>query len=468
MLFTSYSFVFLFLPLFFCVYLLTPARWRSIPLLVGSYVFYGWWRLDFCLLLAGVTLTGYLGGLWIEKGGTNQRLYTSIIVSGLLATLGWFKYAGFLGESWNGMASWLSDIEDLSVVVPEIILPIGISFFTFQTISYLVDVNRGCEACRSPIQFAAFVAMFPQLVAGPIVRYSDIAKEIPAPRVLWKDVDAGLVLFMLGFCKKVWIANNVAPAADWLFTLEAPTLVVSWLGILAYTFQVYFDFSGYSDMAIGLGMMLGFHFPENFRRPYQSKNITEFWQRWHITMSSFFRDYLYVPLGGNRSGQIRTLINLSVTMLLAGLWHGAGWTFLLWGAFHGGLLAIHRVWSANSSFDRLASIRGHTIFAGLLTFFAVVLGWVVFRADSVVNAFAVYGGIFGVNGFDSGSMLKDRFDLVFWMMMLFASIFVLVEGRFQKPILATPMGRVAISVLFLGALHELGGQGYNPFLYFQF
>lgn len=467
MLFTSYVFLFLFFPLLFLAYVATPARWRAVPLLVGSYFFYGWWRLDFCLLLLGVTAVGYVGGLWIAKEGSGRKLQTTVIVSILLASLGWFKYAGFLGESWNGLASCLLG-NGLRVDIPEVVLPIGISFFTFQTVSYVVDVHRGSAPCRSPIQFAAFVAMFPQLVAGPIVRFSDVAPDIPRPRVSWRTTDFGLLLFMVGFSKKVWIANNVAPAADWVFSLQEPTLAVAWLGVAAYTVQIYFDFSGYSDMAIGLGLMFGFTFPENFRTPYRSRSITEFWQRWHISMSSFFRDYLYIPLGGNRMGAFRTLANLAVTMLLAGLWHGAGWTFVIWGGFHGLLLAFDRLWGKSKLQEKTIGIRGYSFVATLLTLLLVMIGWVLFRADSMADAMAVYSGMFGFHGVAHGAMLGDRFDTIFWGMMIIAAGAITVERRGSRPLFTTGFGRVVVTLVFLGALHELGSQGYNPFLYFQF
>ncbi|MCB1202738.1 MAG: MBOAT family protein [Verrucomicrobiae bacterium] len=467
MLFTSYSFLFLFLPFFFICYLGTPRQWRVYLLLFGSYLFYGFWRFDYCLLLFTVTLLGYLGGLWIHSGGGRRRTALITSVTLLISLLGWFKYAGFFGESWNGLASWFG-MPGLQIQAPEVLLPIGISFFTFQTLSYVVDVYRGREYCRSFFDFAAYVALFPQLVAGPIVRYGDVSGEIHKPVVSFDDLREGISRFMLGFCKKVWIANNVAPVADWAFAQSDPAMSVAWLGLVCYTLQIYFDFSGYSDMAIGIGMMLGFRFPENFRNPYRSTSITEFWQRWHMTMSSFFRDYLYIPLGGNRGGRLRTLCNLVLTMLLAGLWHGAGWTFVAWGGLHGLLLVIHRLWQKS----RHVSVQNPGLLirsgATLLTLLSVMAGWVLFRSDTLEASWNMYRGLAGLNGFNGLSLFFARVDAVFLIVLTIGILAVVFEGRMIRWIPSTSIRRLLLLAAFVSAVHEIGGQGYNPFLYFQF
>jgi alginate O-acetyltransferase complex protein AlgI len=467
MLFTSYSFLFLFLPLFFLSYLATPARWRVYLLLIGSYLFYGFWRFDYCLLLFGVTALGFAGGLWIRSCPDRRRIALVVTLSLLLSLLGWYKYAGFFGSSWNGLATWLG-APGLTIPVPEVLLPIGISFFTFQTLSYVVDVYRGRESCRSFVDFAAYVALFPQLVAGPIVRYSDVSGEIHAPRVSFGNLEEGVARFMLGFCKKVWIANNVAPVADWAFSQSDPTLTVAWLGVICYTLQIYFDFSGYSDMAIGLGLMLGFQFPENFRAPYRAASITEFWQRWHITMSSFFRDYLYIPLGGNRGNRWGTLTNLLLTMLLAGLWHGAGWTFVAWGCLHGVLLVIHRLWQNSRVPPELRGGRGYRMGAILLTLVSVMAGWVLFRSASMADALEIYRGMAGFNGIAAVGIFFARLDAVFWIVFAVGVLAVVSEGRTVRWLPSLPVRRFLLLAGFVAAVHELGSQGYNPFLYFQF
>lgn len=467
MLFTSYTFLFLFLPILFFVYLFTPAHRRSLLLLVASYLFYGLWRIDYTLLLLAVTLVGFVGGKWISTGGMSpSRIRVVLPVVLLLGGLGWFKYAGFLSGNWNFVSeSFFGSV--LQIKLPEILLPVGISFFTFQTLSYVIDVRRGLPPAESFISFASYVALFPQLVAGPIVRYSDVSPDIAAPQVRRDALDLGVVLFMLGFCKKVWIANNVAPAADWAFGLQEPVAAAAWIGAWAYTLQIYFDFSGYSEMAIGLGLMFGFRFPENFRFPYLASNITEFWQRWHISMSGFFRDYLYIPLGGNRNGQLRTLCNLGITMLLAGLWHGAGWTFVLWGAFHGALLAGHRVWQrrrGRMSTDRIM-LR---IPATMMTLLCVVLGWVLFRAESAMAAKTYFAGMSGLYGFIDLPMFAGRFDAVFYAVMFFGTAFIFVEPWLGERLRRNRIFRAMLFIFFVGAIHELGSQDYNPFLYFQF
>ncbi|MAS95532.1 MAG: membrane-bound O-acyltransferase family protein [Verrucomicrobiales bacterium] len=467
MLFTSYSFLFLFLPLFFLAYCCIPARARASWILVGSYLFYGFWRFDFCLLLLAVTAVGFFGSILIDAKRSRSRFAAIVSVSLLLLLLGWFKYAGFIGDSWNGIANLLG-WDSGKILVPDVILPVGISFFTFQTLSYVVDVYRGLPPCRSFISFAAYVSLFPQLVAGPIVRYTDVLGDLEKPRVTWKGIDHGVVIFMLGFCKKVWIANNVAPIADWMFSLHSPPLAVAWLGLAAYTIQIYFDFSGYSDMAIGLGLMMGFTFPENFRAPYRSSSITEFWQRWHITMSSFFRDYLYISMGGNRAGRMRTLLNLMITMLLAGLWHGAGWTFVIWGGFHGLLLAVHRVWKTRTDMTSLGSHLWYRGFAIFVTLVLVMVGWVFFRAESLSSVAVVFSGLIGVSGFGTEGLLQGRTDLVFWIVFGIAIALVTFERTDRKWFLSSSAAKAILLVVFVGAVHELGGQAYNPFLYFQF
>ena len=312
------------------------------------------------------------------------------------------------------------------------------------------------------------MALFPQLVAGPIVRYSDVEKELPSPKTSWKAAELGASLFMAGFCKKVWIANNIAPGADWAFSLSDPTLALAWFGIVAYTLQIYFDFSGYSDMAIGLGLIIGFHFPANFRTPYLASNIADFWQRWHVTMSSFFRDYLYIPLGGNRLGLFRTMLNLILTMALAGLWHGAGWTFVIWGGFHGCMLALHRLWTRSALAIKIRPLGFFAGFSSLLTLLAVMAGWVLFRAESLTSAAAMYRGALGLNGIGPGLLLEGRYDLTFWLIFALGIAYVfLLDGR-RATSLESPVVRWVWYGLFVGALHELGCQTSNPFLYFQF
>lgn len=342
MVFASYAFLFCFLPATLGLYYLVRKGEREAVLTLASYLFYGWWRPDFVLLMLSSTVIDYWAGRTIyasrDSGQRRRFLILSICVN--LGLLGYFKYWNFGIDSLNALlAQW--DVGHISW--PAIVLPVGISFYTFQSMSYSIDIYRG--AAR-PVErfdhFACYVALFPQLVAGPIVRYNTLEKQLRSREHSWEKFSSGARLFQIGMAKKLIIADNLAPVADAAFAATDPGCAASWVGLLAYTFQIYYDFSGYSDMAIGLGRMFGFEFPVNFNSPYKSKSITEFWRRWHISLSTWLRDYLYIPLGGNKRGSIRTYVNLGLTMLLGGLWHGAAWTFVAWGAYQGGWLALER------------------------------------------------------------------------------------------------------------------------------
>ncbi|MEO8532029.1 MAG: MBOAT family O-acyltransferase, partial [Deltaproteobacteria bacterium] len=340
MVFSSESFLFLFLPAFMAIYYLTPFRFRSPVILAGSYLFYGWWRFDYLLLLFATTVWSYVMGLLISKNLGTGRAKTWLLIGvfGCLSVLGVFKYLNFFIDSVAALFG--TDAAGLGVHW-RLLLPIGVSFYVFHSISYLMDVyRRDAAATLKFFDFAAFIALFPQLVAGPILRFKDLADQfsyrVHSPK-LFAD---GMSLFIIGLGKKVILADSIAPLADLAFNNPDPSLIVAWVGSIAYMIQLYFDFSGYSDMALGLGLMMGFRFRKNFDTPYISASITEFWRRWHISLSVWLRDYLYIPLGGNRKGVSRTYINLMTVMVLGGLWHGANWTFVFWGVLHGGFLAL--------------------------------------------------------------------------------------------------------------------------------
>ncbi|MCB9759856.1 MAG: MBOAT family protein [Alphaproteobacteria bacterium] len=471
MVFASNVFLFLFLPAFLAVYYATPRQGRAFVIALGSYVFYGWWRPDFLALVLLSTVLDHTCGQRIAEAqarGERGRAWLTLSVIANLGLLGYFKYANFGIESFNLL---MTSVGLDPVAWSAVVLPVGISFYTFQTMSYTIDVYRGAAP---PVQrfrdFMCYVALFPQLVAGPIVRYSDVAEQLRSRTHSLAKLSEGGRRFMVGFCKKVLIADTVAPLVDAAFKLPEPTMADAWLGAAAYTVQLYYDFSGYSDMAIGLGLMLGFRFPENFNHPYISRNITEFWQRWHISLSTWLRDYLYVPLGGNRRGPRRTYVNLALVMLLGGLWHGANWTFLLWGAWHGGLLAVERRFSRKEGRRRV--VRPMPIpFVMLL----VVLGWVMFRAPDVHTALGFYGGMFGANGLAISEAMA--WQVRRWSVVMVAVGLVLVYvapwwralreagaawGRRLGPV------ELAFVPLFALALLRLSAQSYSPFLYFQF
>jgi len=468
--FASFEFLFLFLPLFFAVYFLTPFRWRNWPILILSWAFYAWWRVDFLGLLIGVTLFTFLIALRMDAA--DERARTRLMVVGLignLGVLGYFKYANF------GVASFNQAMAALgfgTVNWSEIVLPIGLSFYVLQSVSYLIDVfRRDVPVSRSFVNYAAYKAIFSQLIAGPIVRYAEIEQELKSRHHSLAQFGAGARRFMAGFAMKVIIADTLAPLVDASFALPNPTVADAWLGAVAYTFQLFFDFAGYSAMAIGLALMIGFHFPENFNWPYLSRSIQEFWQRWHMTLSRFLRDYLYISLGGNRHGAVRTYVNLLLTMVIGGFWHGANWTFILWGAWHGGLLALHRAWSR-------AGYALHGAIALPLTLVCVILGWVAFRAHDMTQAITMYRGMFGANGVPLSDALAWQIVPEQWWIMGLGVLLCALPGfgawlPWQRdPGAIRGVWRLAWqvgpSVTFLLAIIMLYSRAAVPFLYFQF
>lgn len=474
MVFSSLIFLFLFLPTFLAVYYAVPKDWRSPVILIGGCIFYAWWRVDFLLLIMGVTFWNYMiaDRVIANTVELRRRRWMQVGVAGNLVALGIFKYFNFGVDSLNAVleSSGMNTVEAL-----RFILPIGISFHIFQCISFLVDIYRGeAQPPKKLRDFLAFMTLFPQLIAGPVLRYKDLESQFTDRTHTPEKFGQGAYRFMTGFAKKVLIADTVAPLVDKTFALENPTMADAWLGTLAYTVQLYFDFSGYSDMAIGLGMMIGFRFMENFNFPYISRSITEFWRRWHISLSTWLRDYLYIPLGGNRKGTARTYINLFLTMLLGGLWHGANWTFIIWGAWHGAILAVERFANSVKKEGEAAVISLKNGALMIFTFFLVVMGWVMFRAESVVQAMKFYKAMFAgsMRGFSEEIGWQITGAATTALIVGYVLIFgmPLVEKQFNINIKETRSrwthgGAVA---LFLVAVMKLGAQSYSPFLYFQF
>lgn len=461
MVFSSNIFLFAFLPLFLACYYLTPLRARSALILIFSWAFYAWWRPDFLALLVGVTSVSYAFALAIgssSEQASRHRLLTAGVTLNLLA-LGYFKYANFGVDSLNAA---LTALGFNAIEFTRVLLPIGLSFYIFHAISYLVDIyRREAPPARNFVDFAAFIALFPHLVAGPVLRYHLLAEQFRSRKHSLSNFSSGCVVFMVGFCKKVLIADSVAPLVEAAFSAPVPTLADAWLGASAYTIQLFFDFSGYTDMAIGLALMIGFVFPENFNDPYLSRSITEFWKRWHMSLSNWLREYLYVSLGGNRKGLVRTYINLFLTMLLGGLWHGANWTFVLWGAWHGGILILERYWE-----QRL----GKPMLPGWLrvikTMLLVIFGWVLFRAPNVVGAVRMFEGMLGLHGTGFSPPVQwqvtpDRLMvLALGVLLVYAMPWLKRQGGMYVRYLLLP--------LFLWAVATLSAQSFTPFLYFQF
>ncbi len=461
MVFTSNLFLFLFLPVFLAMYYLIPFRAKSALILVFSYVFYAWWRPDFCFLLAAVCASTYGLTLLMESPPwKNRRMFVlSVGVTLNLLALGYFKYFNFGIDSLNLLLG-LFGLH--SIEYTRVVLPIGLSFYVFHAISYMVDVYRGdAPKTENLFDFVAFISLFPQLVAGPVLRYQPLADQFRWRNHSWKIFSQGCLIFMAGFCGKVLIADPMSPVVEAAFSIASPSFADAWLGTLAYTIQLFFDFSGYSTMAIGLGLMIGFVFPKNFDDPYISASITEFWRRWHISLSTWLKVYLYIPLGGNRLGLRRTYINLMLTMLLGGLWHGANWTFIIWGAWHGGLLALEKFWKEKHPEPALPRPV-----AVLWTFLLVMVGWVFFRASDVAAAFAVLAGMIGVHGWFMSPALAWRITPESYIVLAFGLVLAFSLPWLRQRFDGT--SRVLLIPLFLWAVATLSSQAFTPFLYFQF
>lgn len=466
MVFSSFTFLFLFLPAALVGYFLTLSRFRNHFLLAASCIFYGWGAPTVLPFLLISTAVDYLLSSRLAVS-EKRRLWLSIGVGYNLAFLGYFKYANFFVEQGNRLAA-LSGFEPIPWGA--VLLPIGVSFFTFQKISFLVDLYRGkAERPERFIDYALFVTLFPQLIAGPIIRFHDIAEQLRGRVHTEERFFSGMLRFSIGLAKKLLIADYLAITADQVF-VQAPAAQPTaylWIGLLAYSFQIYFDFSGYSDMAIGIGKFFGFRFPENFDQPYRSRSFTEFWRRWHMTLSHWMKEYLYIPLGGNRRGAFRTYLNLVIVFLLSGLWHGAAWTFILWGAFHGSFLVLER---------RFPAVKGSMAAAFLL----VTLGWVLFRSPSLQYAGEFYQGLFGLlplqEGYDApllGELLPPRTIAVFIAAALLSFLPLRKIAKWyhsgSESGWAGELFRGAsAAALLLLSVCSLAGLGFSPFLYFKF
>lgn len=468
MVFSSFSFLFLFLPIVFLCYVIAPKSLENLFLFIVSLIFYAWGEPAFVFIMLASIIVNYATGIIVEKLKRKKLQYGhAALVAGIvlnLFLLGHFKYTTFLLRSLLEFAGFVGAVPNFSV--PEVPLPIGISFFTFQGISYIVDVYRGeVAAQRNFVSLGMYIALFPQLIAGPIVRYQDIEKEIADRKTTLEGMTFGLRFFSYGMAKKVLIANSMGAVADAVFALPpgSASVPLSWLGILAYTLQIYFDFSGYSDMAIGLGLLFGFHFPKNFNYPYIADSMTNFWRRWHISLSTWFRDYLYIPLGGNRKGVFKTYRNLFIVFCATGIWHGANWTFLAWGIWHGAFLIMERL--VPGVFSRMPRLVRHCY-----VLLAVILGWVFFRSDSILEAFHYIGAMFNLSRLSPDAQFYElanmRTVLFFGLGCIFSTpIFVWFQKRFSGSFVLEnvfSLGAIGISVIFLI------NSTYNPFLYFRF
>ena len=483
MVFSSIIFLFLFLPLVLGLYFLTCKKYRNLFLLCASLIFYAWGEKLYLVILVISVFINYSCGLLIDRhrGSNRSSFYLTVAIVLNLGILAFFKYSNFVITNLNSILA-IFGIGQLYLA--RVHLPMGISFFTFQALSYVIDVyNQKIVAQKNIINLGAYISLFPQLMAGPIVRFSHIAKEMVNRTVSRTDFAEGVRQFLFGLSKKMLIANPVARVADQVFSLPTGDLTtgLAWLGAVCYTLQIYFDFSGYSDMAIGLARMLGFHYLENFNYPYISRSIREFWRRWHISLSTWFRDYLYIPLGGNQQSSIRTYINLVIVFLLCGLWHGASWNFVIWGLFHGFFLATERTF-VGRGLNALPQPFKH-VYALLI----VIVGWVIFRTDSMTHAISYLSAM---SGFAHGAgvkynvamFLSDKLKLELGVgIILSTPLYPLVKRiglsmletgpvkfRVALNVAFSVVGFVLLSIIVYASIISLAASAYTPFIYSKF
>jgi alginate O-acetyltransferase complex protein AlgI len=484
-LFTEPTFLFLFLPLLLGLYFVTGSRthgaYGNWLLLVASVIFYAKGGGAFTWLMLASIVFNYWMAIAVGRARgpavtpppagaerAAKRWVAAAVVVNLLV-LGVFKYANFFADNVNALFLALSV---QPVVVPRVLLPIGISFFTFHAISYVIDVyRRDAVAQKSPVHAALYLLLFPQLIAGPIIRYRDIADQLARRTVTAADFACGVRRFVIGLSKKVLIANIVAGPADQIFALPPAQLSAghAWLGVICYTFQIYFDFSGYSDMAIGLGRMFGFRFPENFRWPYVAASVQDFWRRWHLSLSTWFRDYLYIPLGGNRVSRSRQYRNLVTVFFLCGLWHGASWSFVVWGLWHGAFLVIERVVLNRGD-------RGRPIWAHLYTMLVVMIGWVFFRAETLTGAVAFLKSMAGLTAAAPAPFTVWWYlTPELWLALAAGAIgsipwVPLVGARLEtrRTAMLPLASTAAVMALLFASILQLAARTYNPFIYFRF
>lgn len=466
MVFSSTIFLCVYLPLVLLGYYICPKKGRNLFLLIASLVFYAWGEPKYVFLMIFSILVNYIFGRLMDKHRENKKRLKLMLVLSVVIDIGLlsvFKYTDFIITNVNAIFSANFDLLNIA-------LPIGISFYTFQAMSYTIDVYRDdVRVQKNLIDFGMYITMFPQLIAGPIVRYADVQDQLAERSVTTADFSEGVMRFVVGLGKKVLLANQMGAVWSDIYALGGDvSALMAWTGAIAYTFQIYFDFSGYSDMAIGLGRMFGFKFPENFRYPYQSVSITDFWRRWHITLSTWFKEYLYIPLGGNRRGLARQALNLLIVWSLTGFWHGAGWNFVLWGLYYFVILFIEKLFLLKA-LDKLPKFFRH-VYALLL----IIIGWVIFASDDVGVLLPYLGSMFGANGAIGG---MDVYTLLTKAVLLIIcciastelpkKLFLSAAGAMNEKAAFTLKSVLTIALLALSMI-LLIGDSYNPFLYFRF
>lgn len=466
MVFSSTIFLCVYLPLVLLGYYICPKKGRNLFLLIVSLVFYAWGEPKYVFLMIFSILVNYIFGRLMDKHRENKKRLKLMLVLSVVIDIGLlsvFKYTDFIITNVNAIFGASFDLLNIA-------LPIGISFYTFQAMSYTIDVYRNdVRVQKNLIDFGMYITMFPQLIAGPIVRYADVQDQLAERSVTTADFSEGVMRFVVGLGKKVLLANQMGAVWSDIYALGGDvSALMAWTGAIAYTFQIYFDFSGYSDMAIGLGRMFGFKFPENFRYPYQSVSITDFWRRWHITLSTWFKEYLYIPLGGNRRGLARQALNLLIVWSLTGFWHGAGWNFVMWGLYYFVILFIEKLFLLKA-LDKLPKFFRH-VYALLL----IIIGWVIFASDDVSVLLPYLGSMFGANGAIGG---MDVYTLLTKAVLLIIcciastelpkKLFLSAAGAMNEKAAFTLKSVLTIALLALSMI-LLIGDSYNPFLYFRF
>lgn len=469
MLFPSEVFLFIFLPtvlIIYYVFLRKTKTAKNIFLLIASLFFYAWGEPIYVFLMIATILFNWIYGILVDKYREKEKLakgYLILMVLTNIGILGWFKYSVFAFSNINRF--FHTDIP-----VPKVLLPIGISFFTFQAMSYVIDVYRGRgKVQKNPLNVGLYVSLFPQLIAGPIVRYETIAKQIDERRENFTDFSNGCTRFIIGLGKKVILANNVAIVANVAFPLAVnhefhASVMMAWLGAISYSLQILFDFSGYSDMAIGLGQMFGFHFEENFNYPYISSSVGEFWRRWHISLQTWFRDYVYIPLGGNRVSKPRLIFNMFVVWLLTGIWHGANWTFLAWGILYFVILTVERFTGLNEK---------KTWWGHIYTMFFVMIGWIIFNSNGLGAAFTYIKALFGIHtaGITDLGVWTYMRQYAIYYLLAFAScvpIMPYIDGKLKKYKIWNAVYTVGILAILVISVSFIFNNAYNPFIYFNF
>lgn len=466
MVFSSTIFLCVYLPLVLLGYYICPKKGRNLFLLIVSLVFYAWGEPKYVFLMIFSILVNYIFGRLMDKNRGRQKRMKLMLVLSVVIDLGLlsvFKYTDFIITNVNAIFGSSFDLLNIA-------LPIGISFYTFQAMSYTIDVYRNdVRVQKNLIDFGMYITMFPQLIAGPIVRYADVQDQLAERSVTTADFSEGVMRFVVGLGKKVLLANQMGAVWSEIYALGGDvSALMAWTGAIAYTFQIYFDFSGYSDMAIGLGRMFGFKFPENFRYPYQSVSITDFWRRWHITLSTWFKEYLYIPLGGNRCGLARQALNLLIVWSLTGFWHGAGWNFVMWGLYYFVILFIEKLFLLKA-LDKLPKLFRH-VYALLL----IVIGWVIFASDDVSVMLPYLGSMFGANGALGGMDVYTLLTRAALMVICCVAstelprrLFVTAAGKMNEKAAFTVKSVLTLTLLALSVVFLIG-DSYNPFLYFRF